>query len=189
MANRNAPAGFSPVSYLNGADWNGQARRYYIPSTDTSAFYIGDLVVSAEGASDGVVQGEVSIGVPQIEKAVAGGETRGVVVGIGLNVINTGQSYIPATKSQDYFIYIADDPQLIFAVQGDNSTTLATSCIGKFADFTVATPPAEGVSATVLATATIASDPSLPLRILGLYRGDFTAYATFLVALNLHELG
>jgi hypothetical protein len=189
MANRNAPAGFLPVSYLNGADWNGQARRYYIPAGDTNAYYIGDLVKSAAGASDGRVQNEVSIGTPIVEKCAAGDITRGAIIGFGMDVVDL-QSYLPATKSRGAFVYVADDPQLIFAVQGNNAAALDTTCIGQFADFIVTAPSFGGAeSASVLDTSSIAANAALPLRILGLCQGDFTAYTKFLVGLNLHELG
>ena len=191
MAQLNRPNGFSPRSYLNGADWNGQARQYYVPASDTSALYIGDLVESLAGASDGIVLKQPSIGVPALAKCAAGANPRGVVVGIGTDVVDLSPSYLPATKLKAYLVYVADDPQLVFEVQGDNAATLAATCVGQFADYTVATPGAgvNGVSATVLTTATIAANAALPLRILGLAGGDFTAYTRFLVSLNLHELG
>lgn len=190
MANVNKPSGFQPVSYISGADWNGQARKYYIPASDLNAYYVGDLVESLAGASDGRVQNEISVGVPRVTKCAAGATPRGAIVGIGTDVVDLSISSIPATKLRSYFVFVADDPQLIFAVQGDNTTTLANTCIGQFADFTVAVPSmANAQSASVLATATIAANAALPLRILSLRQGDFTAYTKFLVVLNLHELG
>lgn len=189
MANRNAPSGFQPVSYLNGADWNGAATRYYIPQEDLNAYYVGDLVESLAGASDGVVQGQISVGVARVTKCAAGATPRGAIVGIGTDIVDLSPSSIPATKLRSYFVYVADAPQLVFAVQCDNPTTLASTVVGQFADFSVAAPTvANAQSATVLDYLTIAANPALPLRILGLRRGDFTAYCQFLVALNLHEL-
>ena len=49
MANVNAPSGFSPIQYGGSASSNQQVRTYYIPSTDTSAYYIGDVVKTAAG--------------------------------------------------------------------------------------------------------------------------------------------
>lgn len=189
MANRNAPSGFSPVKSITGADWNGQTNQYYVPSTDTSAFFIGDLIQSAAGASNGVVLQRLSVGVPQVEKCAAGASPCGVIIGFVPDVVSL-PTFLPATKTKSYLLWVADDPQLIFEIQGDNTTTLGTDSIGKFADFTVATPTNNvGVSATVLATTTIAANAALPLLILGLAGGDFSAYCRFLVSLNLHELG
>lgn len=191
MANRNAPSGFFPRAYLNGSDWNGQARQYYVPASDTDAFYIGDLVESVAGASNGIVLGKASVGIPAVAKCASGATPRGVLVGVDFDVVDLSPSYLPATKTKAHLIYVADDPQLVFEIQGDNTTTLADTCVGQYADYTVATPGAgfNAVSASVLTTATIAANPLLPLRILGLASGDFGAYARFLVSLNFHELG
>ena len=65
MANTNAPMGLSPVEYLNGTPWNGQARMYCIPTSDTTnAYAIGDPVVLA-GSAD-------SAGIPTVTLATAG---------------------------------------------------------------------------------------------------------------------
>ena len=45
MANATNLFGLRPVRYFNGTPWNGQARHYYIPSTDSTALFIGDPVV------------------------------------------------------------------------------------------------------------------------------------------------
>jgi len=50
MANPNAPHGMNPVMNLNGSPWNQTARLYYIPSTDTDALAIGDVMKSATGS-------------------------------------------------------------------------------------------------------------------------------------------
>lgn len=191
MTQLNRPNGFSPRSYLNGADWNGQARTYYVPQADASALYVGDLVESLAGASDGIVLGKVAVGIPAIAKCAAGANPRGVVVGIDFDVVDLSPNYLPAAKLKAYLVYVADDPQLVFEIQGDNAASLSPTCVGQFANYTVATPGSglNGVSATVLDTATIAANAALPLRILGLAGGDFTAYTRFLVCLNLHELG
>ena len=61
MANANKPMGLSPHSYLNGATWNGQARAYYIASTDPNAFAIGDPVTLA-GSGDAAEEGLIRVG-------------------------------------------------------------------------------------------------------------------------------
>ena len=75
MANANAPFGLRPVRYLSGAPYNGAANRYSIPSTDSTAVYIGGMVKPAGSAdANGVmtVTGNVSTGNAVI----------GVVVGV-----------------------------------------------------------------------------------------------------------
>ena len=185
----NRPHGFSPRQYLDGTDWNGQLRQYYIPSSDLAAYYLGDAVVGVPGASNGRVDGLLSIGVPQISKANPGDACRGVLVGVGFNYVDLSLKNIPATKTKDYLVSVVDDPRVVFEIQGDNTTTLDATVVGQFADFTVAAPSTDqGISATVLTTSTIANNPALPLRILSLASGDFSAYTRFLVTFNLHEL-
>ena len=75
MANLNAPAGLSPVGFLSGASWNGQARRYCIPSADTNAYAIGDPVMWA-GSAD-------ASGVATVIIATPGSGILGVIVGAG----------------------------------------------------------------------------------------------------------
>ena len=45
MANAAAPFGLRPSHTVSGSAYNGQTRLYYIPSTDTIAYSVGDVVV------------------------------------------------------------------------------------------------------------------------------------------------
>lgn len=122
MANTNAPSGLAPVGYLNGAPWTGGGRVYCIPDTDdTNAFAIGDPVMLAGGAD--------ANGVPTITLATAG--TGNMVLGAivsGAGALSYGSAYgvpqdspivIPATKSRNYYVLVADDPNTIFEIQED----------------------------------------------------------------------
>lgn len=190
MANLNKPRGFKPIRFLSGAKWNGQTTEYYIPSSDTSVYAIGDLVKTTDGASNGQINGMSSIGVARISKCSAGDTPRGVIVGFGVNSLGLANTTIPATKTQGYIVQVVDDPSVLFMIQGDNTGTLADTCVGAYANYTVtAITDTAPLSATVLNTSTIADNAGLPLQILQVIAGDFTAYTTFLVALNLHELG
>ena len=46
MANANTPIGLEARQDNTAAGWDGSANLYYIPSTDTNAYRIGDAVVS-----------------------------------------------------------------------------------------------------------------------------------------------
>ena len=77
MANSNAPFGLAPVEYLSGAPWNGQVRRYCIPSTDGTAYAIGDPVVLA-GSADAKGIATV-IALPRSDRGpITPGQLRGV---------------------------------------------------------------------------------------------------------------
>lgn len=123
MANINAPSGLAPVRYLNGAPWNGGGNVYCIPDTDdTNAFAIGDPVMLAGGAD--------ANGIPTITLATAGtgNQVLGCIVS-GAGALSYGSAYgvpqdspivIPATKTRNYYVLVADDPNTIFEIQEDS---------------------------------------------------------------------
>lgn len=128
MANINAPSGLTPVSYLGGSKWNGQARMYCIFSTDTNAYAVGDPL-----ASDGT-NGADANGVPAVTLATAGtgNALRGVLLGMGGTLYGGpggdpanpfASTVIPATKTKNYYVLVVDDPDVLFEVQEVNSGT------------------------------------------------------------------
>ncbi len=192
MANANRPQGFMPVSTLSGADYQGKFSLYYVQASDTSALFVGDAVVSVPGSADAVVLGQYESGLQLVTKAPggAGVGVRGVVVGFIPDPIDLGLQSLPATKTKGYLVQVCDDPQVIFKLVGDNTGAVSNTAIGSYANFSVTSPStAYSVSNEVLLTSTIAANAALPLRVLGLHRGDLTAYCHFLVCFNLHELG
>jgi hypothetical protein len=219
--NSNRINGFSPHSYLNGAPWTGQARLYAIPVADTTASYaIGDVVQSAGGSdADGIVY---------IKKAPSGfnaaGAALGVIVGIrvadpGVSLqgvaLNLETNYIIAgTRANVRYVYVADDPQLLFEVSAGLTATNITLAkmrycagLGSYyngADQTYAID--QNATATTLSqsspqsniiipSSTVATTASLPLQILGLVQradnpgSNVGAYSRLLVKFNFHELG
>lgn len=193
MANINAANGLAPVRYLNGAAWNQQANLYVIPSTDTNQYGVGDIVLALAGAD--------ANGIPQVVKAAASSIPRGVIVGIdpvltaGVSLQGTALSLetiaIPGTKTKAYYVYVVDDPMVIFEVQGSGTVT-AVASIGKNAAPVIANPATGSpFSGSQLDTATVATTSTLMLKILGLAQRpglDFTANAKFLVSFNVHDL-
>lgn len=134
MPNTNQPQGLSPWQYLNGSPWNGGGRVYCIPDTDdTNAFAIGDPVVLDGGAD--------AQGVPTITLATAG--TAGLILGAivsGAGSPKYGEQYgvpadtpivIPATKTRNYYVLVADDPNIIFMAQEEaTGTAFAATDVG-----------------------------------------------------------
>lgn len=191
MANPNKPAGLQPVQYLNGSPWNGQARTYYIPSTDTNAYAIGDPVVSvAGGDSNGVQQ-------VTLATAGAGNPLRGVVVGTGTkewlmaDPSNLDSIIIPATKLKAYYVMVVDDQQVLFQIQEGNTTTYLTAAnIGQNANLFAGTNNGF-VSGWTLNNSGVANTANFQLKIMGLRRtidNTFGQYAQWLVRINNHEL-
>lgn len=190
MANTNAPFGLSPVEYLNGSPWNGQVRRYYIPSSDGNAFAIGDAVVLA-GSAD-------AKGIASITLATPGSALLGAVVGMGGlayggfsgDPTNLNTTIIPATKTKDYYVLVADDPNIIFEVMEiGTGTALAATDVGLNANLVAATNSGY-LSGWVLTNTTEATTNTLDVKLLGLSQRDpgntFGAYAVWNVLINNH---
>lgn len=128
MANADTPYGLKPVRYFGGAPYNGAARLYYVPSSDGTAIFIGDAVKLA-GSAD-------ADGVPSVAQAAAGDTIMGVVVGVKAD---TRDSLTYRAASTERYIWVADDPDLLFLVQEDSvGGALAAADVGNNADLIVA---------------------------------------------------
>lgn len=191
MANPNKPSGLTPVKYLGGADWDGKANVYCVPSTDGNALFVGDPVKLA-GSAD-------ANGIATVTLATAGAACLGAIVGIG---VNPGGPFVdpdnlslvsaPATKLKAYYVLVVDDPSVIYEIQEIGTGTVFTATeVGLNADF-VAGVPATGVkvSAFMLNNVGEATTDTLNLKILGLARrvdNAFGQYAKYLVLINNHH--
>lgn len=205
MANTNAPFGLKPVKHLDGSPWNQVANLYYIPSSDTNAYYFGDVVVSA--ANGNLANGASAVTLFGTRNAASTtGSPRGVIVGVGTAVATPGGSlpqafdpdslstmYIPATKTKDYYVWVVDSPDVIFEAQ---TNTIANTAFNKNAPLFVAnapTAPANQSQSYVQGSAA-ATTQALPLKIIGApFRPDNEldspgTYAKVFVRFNQHEL-
>lgn len=194
MANSNRPAGFTPVQYLNGAPWSGQARLYSIASGYGTDLYIGDPVISGGSASAG--------GIPTIARGAETGALRGVIVGLGknpqgglFNPSNLDITYRPASSTGDWYAAVVDDPNVIFEIQEEsNGQALAADDVGLN---TIGASGSgngfiSGWQVSSYGGATPGTTATLQLRLLGLAQrpgNAFGAYAKWLVQINVHELG
>jgi len=124
MANVDAPFGLRPVRYLSGAPWNGQARKYYVTATDASAIYIGDPVDFATIGADATGM------YCAVKKATLadGNNTIGPVVAVEPSV-STDLVYRAASTTR--YVWVADDPNLVFECQGDSDTDVAITLMGR----------------------------------------------------------
>jgi hypothetical protein len=190
VTNINKPSGLTPVKYLNGADWTGGGNIYYIDSTDTNAYYPGDLVSPVAGLDQWS-------GIPGITLTVSGTNTivQGVAIAFGASPTTTSSlrggpyidptnltlTYAPATKTKNYFALVVDDPNVVFEIQETGAgttagTALTNTSITKNAYFVYGAPATgvyisgttldNGVSSTHV-PATTAASPYF-LRMLGL---------------------
>lgn len=205
MANANTPVGLKPVRTVTGASWNGEATLYYIPSTDTAAYRIGDAVVSAAGGD--VLTGASAVTLAGTRNAaMTSGNLRGAIVGIGIAAGNAGMAVplaadpnalgtisIPATKTQNYFVWVADDPNIVFEMQTD---TIANTAFNKNCPLFVANDPSAPTfnSASYAQGSAANTTQALPLKIIGApFRQDNDlsspgTYARIYVIINQHEL-
>ena len=196
MANPDKPMGLSPVQYLNGSPWNGQARLYSIAYNYNTALYVGDPVISS-GTAD-------TNGVPGITLAATSGAIRGVIVGIGrkegviANPSNLDRIYYPANGdgvNSPWYAMVVDDPNVIFEVQEhENGTALAATEVGLNTYLVSGTGNGyySGWELSSTTDNTAVTTATVPIRLLGLVRRSnnaFGANAKWLVKINVHELG
>lgn len=160
MANADTPRGLWPVRYFGGAPYNGAARLYHVPSTDATAIYIGDPVKLA-GSAD-------ADGVPTVQQAAAGDTLIGVVVGVQAE---THASTVYRAASTARYVWVADDPDLLFAVQEDSDGgALAATDVGNNADLVIGTgSTTTGYSAAEIDSSTKATTTA-QVRVVELYR-------------------
>jgi len=199
MANANTPRGLSPVGTITGAAYNEQGRLYAIANDGSNTYAIGDVVKVAGGCD--------TTGIPYVIKAATTDTPLGVIVGIrvadpGVSLVGTTLAlntiYLPLNSGTRY-VYVVDDPSVIFQVTGD-STGVAAADVFKNAGLTITADQtslsmSSPLSSTVLNASSflaIASSGSLalPLQIIGLVQASNNApgaYAQALVKWNKHQ--
>lgn len=185
MANTSRIQGFKPVKHLTGTAWNGQANLYFIPATDGTAVYIGDVVKLAGSAdTDGVA--------PTVTLASAGDAVVGVVVGFlpnpdNLNVGGTGRA-----ASTARYVWVSDSPDTIYEAEASNGTPAATD-VGLNVNHAVGTPSSTFArSGAYLDFGTEAGTATLTFKILGFVGrpdNEVGASAKLLVKINNHQFG
>lgn len=197
MANVNRVNGFRPVKHTNGAAWNGQVNLYYIPSTDSTAVFVGDLVKLAGSAS--------SDGYPTVAQSAANDVSVGVVVGFlpenvtpgGISNGRTPNLDTPVYRaaSTNRYVLVADSPDLVMEVQEDGvGGALAVTNIGQNIQAVVgAGSTTTGASGMQADSSTAATTSTHELRLIGFVnRPDNeigNANAKVLVAFNKHQYG
>jgi hypothetical protein len=142
--NPNTPYGLQPMRRLDGARWNDSLRRYFIPASSATAFYVGDPVVKVTGSAD-------VNGVNGIALATAGTTNKitGAICGfLGYCTAGTGNvpsmygapvgpMYVPASQAVDWYALVNDDPETQFMIQADANfggvlgTAITPASVGK----------------------------------------------------------
>lgn len=122
MANADAPFGLRPVMHKSGAPYNGAARAYYIPDTDSTAVFIGDPVIIVGDSNDNEIKGYPPGSLSEVTRATVGDANAitGVVVAV---LPDTRESLVYRAASTERILMVADDPDLIFEIQADGTLT------------------------------------------------------------------
>lgn len=184
MPNVSNPRGLVPVRHRAGAPYNGAANVYFVPASDATALFIGDLVKGVTNSAD-------AAGVPTITRAAAGDYVLGPVIGVvsysGLTRLQSDPTYRAASTAS--YVLVADDPDLVFEVE--ESGAMVAGAGGRNAEIVVAAgSTVSGYSGTKLNSATLATTNTLSLRVIKpVDRADnvFAGGALkWLVSINLH---
>lgn len=194
MANVNRPNGANPVR-AKGSPWMGPGNLYWIPQADTNAYYPGDFVCSGSTGSSAGSLG-LPAGIPQASIAAGNASTlmRGIITSVYRDPNNLTSQYVPATKAYDYYVYVCDDPSVVFEMTDDGLTSgnLNASTVGQNCDFTKTAPTApQFQSANVILSSSINTTNTLPIKIIGLTLTPNNlagVYARWLCVFNKHEL-
>src|SRR6185437_5010007 len=120
MANANVARGLIPYRRTTGEPYNGAANIYYVPSSVSSNIFIGDPLTWLTNAAD-------ANGIPGITLATAGSSNN--LLGAMIGIVSGGEPIIPVTRdlpvyhqaSTAGYILVADDPDLLYEVQENNS--------------------------------------------------------------------
>ena len=192
MANTSIARGLIPVRYRSGAPYNGGYNTYYIPSTNSTALFIGDPVIAVTAAADGN-------GIPTITHAAAAGGTYllgsvvGIVSGGDPSVTRTQDLGVHRAASVAAYVMVADDPDLLFEIQEDGvGGAMGQAAGSRNADLVSGTGSAfTGYSGWMLDSSTLQTTNTLQLRILrAVERADndpTLTVAKWLVSINLHS--
>lgn len=183
MSNTSRINGFRPVKTKSGSPYNGMANLYFIPSTDGTAVYIGDVVKLA-GAAD--TDGSAAT----VTLAAAGDGVVGVVVGFLPNPDNLNISGTYRAANTNRYVWVADDPNLVFEVEASNGTPTAAD-VGLNINHAVGSPSATMArSGAYIDFGTEATTSNLTFKILSFSAradNEVGASAKMLVSINLHQ--
>lgn len=202
MANPNTPYGLRPYAYASGAPYNGAVQVYYVPVGNATALFFGDPLLVITNSSD-------ANGVPAIGIAGAAGGTyiTGSFMGIANNA---GELTIPLLQSQTpylavsqaAYVYVADDPNLVFSVQedSDGGVAMVAGASSRNVDLIAGTgSTVTSQSGWMLDSSTLQTTATLQMRIMRALQQidnavgtsgtpDQGLYAKWLCRINLHSV-
>ena len=180
MANVDAARGLIPRMKADGS-MVGASNLYYIPDTDATAAYVGGLV-KLLGTS-------TARGVPHVDPDVSTGDTVvGVITGFAPA---TRDSTVYGAASTERFVFVCDDPDVLFEVQSDGDLDETdTNAVADLTGFTSGSTTTGDSSIEISnGTITASGDGTEDVQIVRLVDrpdNEFGDFGKALVRLNLH---
>lgn len=172
-ANVSRQVGFKPIRHISGSPWNGATRTYLGAAADSTATYIGDIVMhnSLSGAAGTFVYGVNCEGMPTATRTTGttdGQANVGVVVGFSPDPTNLMLRHRAASTNR--LMYVCVDPTVVYECQEDADTTPITSAmVGScFGILTTAGSTVTGMSSMIVDSTSIASTSTLPLKLVAM---------------------
>lgn len=155
MANQNNATGFGFRGTITGSPSQVQIQRCYVPSSDGTAIYLGDLVKAANStdSTTGLAVVTAVTGASDVPMGVVVGVNP--IAGVAIGSENLNRIYRPASTAM--FVDVIVDPNALFDIQSNG--TVATTDMGKFASI-VASPSGNtttGISGMVMDETSIAT--------------------------------
>lgn len=169
MANANVARGLVPYARFDGSVWNGSVNLYYVAAGYAQNIFIGDPVVTHSASND-------ANGIPAINLGASGSPIIGAFMGIAVGGPSAGATlavtrdlsiYHPTSTAQ--YVWVADDPQLLFWVQDDASAQATAPQLwsGKNANLVTGTgSTTTGFSGWQLQASSVATTNTLDLKIM-----------------------
>lgn len=195
MALTLSPYGLKPVNLVGGQSFAGSTREVKVSTNNAAAIYNGDVIQLSSAGNPAA-----------LAATPTAGTTSGIIgVCLGVRYVNPATKqplfaqYLPANAITagytDVFLVVADDPDLVFQVQGTAAfgslTNGAAGAVGKNAalGFATAGSDATGNSGANLVIgvngASLALTATLAMRIVGVVAGTETAaFPELLVKFN-----
>jgi len=176
MATNFSRKGFDLIGYRNAAAFNGAMNLYYIASGDSTATFVGDLLIATD-ASATASTADLAYGVPLVAQAAAGASTdinAGVAISfnqhLGISNANLNVKRLHRPASVGMYVLVSDDPNAVYSLQSDDvGETANTDYVGANGDIIVAAgSTVTGRSGMLLDISTIETTATLPLKVVGI---------------------
>ena len=174
MANLQNPNGFSPVKSLISGGFPGQGNLYAIPTDASNTYAIGDVVMSLSSSDANGVRNVTKWGGATTTSALP----LGIIVGFATPPVGLSLQGLPlslekqwlAKSSGAQYVYVNDDPFVIFEAQFD-STGATQAQLSMNAAVTVTADQTSTLSTAAPYSNLVLTGPAvtatLPIRILG----------------------